>query len=292
LCSAPRFVRRIVGTDKDKPRCARHDHRIDDRTFIQPALRPRRSKIRVVVGHDEPLYREGITYVLRRAGLDVVAAATDHDGLKRKLRAYRPDVAVFDIDMPPSRSVGDRVLAARSLCASDSGVAVLILSQVPDYALTILGERTEGIGYLLKNRIADAEQFTEAVRRVARGGIAIDPLVVTLLAGRARTRDPFEGLTSRERQVLALMAQGLSNRSIAGELVVSTPAVERHVTSIFAKLGMSSRRRDVHRRVMAVVRYLGQSSSPASRMVLVDSQKRDAIRAAPSPGAGRVARSA
>jgi DNA-binding NarL/FixJ family response regulator len=253
---------------------------------MEQGMNPAASEIRVVVGHHEPLYREGIIYVLRQAGLDVVAAAKDVDDLARKLRAYRPDVAILDIDMPPSRSEDERVLAARSLSATESGVALLMLSQVPDYAVAVLGDRTEGIGYLLKDRIADVGQFTEAVGRVARGGTAIDPLVVSLLARRARTPDPIDALTSRERQVLALMAQGHSNRSIARELVVSTPAVERHVTSIFAKLELPSGP-DAHRRVLAVVRYLARRSWSASSTQLADPQKaKPRRRAANAAGGG------
>jgi DNA-binding NarL/FixJ family response regulator len=210
-----------------------------------------------VVGADEALYREGITVALREAGLDVVAAADNADDLRRKRRAYRPDVAIVDIDMPPSRSDGDRVRATRNLQAGDPGVAVVVLSQVLDYALAVLGDRPEGVGYLLKGRIRDIEHFTEAVRRVPRGGVALDPAVVGLLAGSRPTRDPIDDLTSREREVLALMAKGRSNRSIAGELGASTPAVERHVTSILAKFGLRADPAD-HRRVLAVMRYLSR----------------------------------
>ena len=222
------------------------------------APRPSGSPIRAVVGSDEPLYRAGITCVLERAGVDVVAAADSADALSRKARAYHPDVAVVDIDMPLAGG-DDCVEAARRIRALDPRTAVVALSRRADerYALAVLGEQAEGFGYLLKARIRDAEDFTASVRRVADGGSAIDPTVVARLAARHEDSDPIGDLTTRERQVLALMAEGRSNSSIASGLVVTIAAVERHITSIFAKLGLPPDPDD-HRRVLAVLRYLGR----------------------------------
>jgi DNA-binding NarL/FixJ family response regulator len=215
------------------------------------------SCLRVVLGAEDPLYRAGIAHVLGQAEVDVVASASNADDLARKARAYHPDVAIVDIDMPPILS-DDRVEAARSIRSIDPRMAVLILTQLPEErcALAVLDDQPAGFGYLVKARIRDVEDFTESVRGVARGASAIDPVVVSRLAGARRTRDPVDELTQRERQVLALMAEGRSNRFIATELVVTASAVERHITSIFAKLGLRSNPAD-HRRVLAVLRYLG-----------------------------------
>ncbi|HEY1593745.1 MAG TPA: response regulator transcription factor, partial [Solirubrobacteraceae bacterium] len=181
------------------------------------------------------------------------------DDLSRKARAYHPDVAVVDIDMPLAGGDGDCVEAARRIRALDPRTAVMALSRRADerYALAVLGEQPEGFGYLLKTRIRDVEDFTASVRRVAAGGSAIDPRVVSRLAGRHENPDPIGDLTARERQVLALIAEGRSNSSIASGLVVTIAAVERHITSIFGKLGLPPDRDD-HRRVLAVLRYLGR----------------------------------
>ena len=222
------------------------------------APRPSGSSIRAVVGSDEPLCRAGITCVLERAGVDVVAAADSTDDLSRKARAYHPDVAVVDIDMPAGGE-GGCVEAARRIRALDPCTALVALARRADerYALAVLGEKAEGFGYLLKARIRDLEDFSASVRRVADGGSAIDPIVVSRLAASHEDSDPIGDLTAREREVLTLMAQGRSNSSIAGRLVVTIAAIERHITSIFAKLDLPPSQAD-HRRVLAVLRYLGQ----------------------------------
>jgi DNA-binding NarL/FixJ family response regulator len=212
--------------------------------------------IRVVVGEDQPLFREGVVHVLREAGFDVVAAAGDANDLVRKTRAHLPDIAVVDIQMPPNFS-DDGLRAAQQIRSLEPPVAVLVLSQFLEdhYAIDLIGERPDGVGYLLKDRVADIGSFTDAVRRVAGGGSAIDPDVVSRLVGRRHGRDPVNDLTARERQVLALMAEGRSNRGIAEILVVSISAVERHVTNIFVKLRLPPEEGG-HRRVLAVLRHL------------------------------------
>jgi DNA-binding NarL/FixJ family response regulator len=212
--------------------------------------------IRVVVGEDQPLVREGIVRALEEAGFEVVGTAADAPDLIRKARAHRPDVVVTDIQMPPDRE-DDGLRAALEIRESDPDVGVLVLSQFLEsrYALDLVGERAEGVGYLLKEKVGEIRTFTDAVERVARGGSALDPEVVALLVGRKRHESPLDELTKRERQVLSLMAEGRSNAGIAEELVVTTAAVERHVTSIFAKLGLHQSSVQ-HRRVLAVLRYL------------------------------------
>jgi DNA-binding NarL/FixJ family response regulator len=197
--------------------------------------------------------------VLRQAGVEVVASANNADELARKARAYHPDVVVLDTDMPPSLSDDEWAQVVRNIRSIDPRMAILILSQLPkeQYALAVLGDQPQRFGYLVKERIRDTEDFTASVRRVARGGTAIDPAVLSLLAGGQRKRDPIDDLTNRERQVLALMAEGRSNRDIANQLVVTTPAVERHITGIFAKLDLRPNAAD-HRRVLAVLRYLSR----------------------------------
>jgi DNA-binding NarL/FixJ family response regulator len=209
-----------------------------------------------VVGEDQPLVREGIVRVLETAGFGVVATAADAPDLVRKARAHHPDVVVTDIQMPPDRS-DDGLRAALDIRESDPDVGVLVLSQFLEarYALDLVGERAEGVGYLLKEKVGDVAAFTDAVQRVAGGGSALDPEVVALLVGRKRQNSPLDELTGRERQVLSLMAEGRSNGGIAEELVVTVAAVERHVTSIFGKLGLHQSP-EQHRRVLAVLRYL------------------------------------
>jgi DNA-binding NarL/FixJ family response regulator len=212
--------------------------------------------IRVVVGEDQPLFRQGVLHVLEEAGLDVVASAADANDLLRKARAHLPDVAVFDIQMPPH--LGDDSLnVACQIRSIKPSIAVLILSQFLEdrYAIQLIGDRPEGVGYLLKDSIADADSFVDAIRRVARGGSAIDAEVVAALVGRRSRRSPLDGLTTREREVLTLMAEGLSNQGIADRLVVTVSAVERHVTTLFAKLRLAQEPA-VHRRVLAVLHLL------------------------------------
>jgi len=218
---------------------------------------PMHSTIRVVVGSDDPLRRTGITQVLLEAKIDVVAAANNAADLVRKTRAYHPDLAVVDVE--PRAGDPDDAEAVRTLRAIDPPVAVLILSKHADerYVLDVVGDQPHGFGFLVEGRIGDVEDFAASVQRVARGGTAIDPVVISRLAGSRATDDSLEDLTARERQVLALMAEGRSNQFIARELVVTIPAVERHITSIYAKLGLRSNGED-HRRVLAILRYLGR----------------------------------
>jgi DNA-binding NarL/FixJ family response regulator len=194
---------------------------------------------------------------LREASIDVVAAASNAADLVRKARAYHPDLAIVDRDLEPSPGDPDAAEAVRRLRLIDPPVAVLILSKHADerYVLDVVGDRPQGFGFLVTGRLRDVEDFTASVQRVARGGTAIDPVVISRLVGDRPTDDSLEDLTARERQVLALMAQGRSNPSIARQLVVTIPAVERHITSIFAKLGLRQATDD-HRRVLAVIQFL------------------------------------
>ena len=223
-------------------------------------------RIRAVLGEHHMLYRTGLEFALRETGIEVVSVANNADDLARKTRAYHPDVAVLDIDMPPSLSDHDRVEAARNIRSIDPRLAVLILSERPNerYAVAVMGDEPAGFGFVVKARVRDIEDFTTSVREVARGGTAIDPVVVSRLAARRPTDAWIEDLTNRERQVLALMAEGRSNGFIADDLVVTISAVERHITSIFAKLGLRSSPAD-HRRVLAVLRYLAADGTREPR---------------------------
>jgi len=214
--------------------------------------------IRVVVGEDQSLVREGIVRVLEEAGFEVVGVAGEAADLVRKARAHKPDVIVTDIQMPPD-STDDGLRAALEIRAEQPDVGVVVLSQFLEdrYALDLVGDRAEGVGYLLKDRVGDLAIFIDAVRRVAHGGSALDPDVVQRMVGRKRGPTPLDDLTPREREVMALMAEGRSNQGIADELVVTVPAIERHVTSIFGKLGLRQAPED-HRRVLAVLQYLKQ----------------------------------
>jgi DNA-binding NarL/FixJ family response regulator len=212
--------------------------------------------MRVVVAEDSVLLREGVVRLLQEAGHEVVGQAGDHDDLMRKVRAHKPDLAVVDVRMPPTQT-DEGLRAAKVIRSELPGVGVLVLSGYvePAYARELLAENAEGLGYLLKDRVSDVGAFAEAVERVGAGGSALDPEVVSVLMGRAREDDPLDELTPREREVLGLMAEGRSNGAIAEQLVVSERAVEKHVTSIFSKLGLSASNED-HRRVLAVLRFL------------------------------------
>jgi DNA-binding NarL/FixJ family response regulator len=212
--------------------------------------------VRVVVADDSVLLREGVVRLLEEAGFEVVGQAGDGEDLLRKTRAHKPDVAIVDIRMPPTHT-DEGVRAARAIREELPGTGVLVLSQYVEqqYAIELLGEDAAGVGYLLKDRVTDLEQFAEAVRRVAEGGSALDPEVVSEMLGRKRSGDPLHELTPREREVLGLMAEGRSNQAIAEALVITERAVEKHVTSIFGKLGLSPAAED-HRRVLAVLTYL------------------------------------
>ncbi len=213
-------------------------------------------QIRVLVGEDQPFVREGVVHVLQDGGFDVVGAAADARALVRMASAYRPDVVVADIQMPPDHA-DDGLRAALQIRAARPGVGVLVLSQFLEdsYVFDLVADGAQGVGYMLKEKIGDLAMFTDAVRRVAGGGSALDPDVVARLVGRKRKASPVDDLTPRERQVLALIAEGRSNAGIARELVVTVAAVERHVTSIFDKLGLHQSP-DQHRRVLAVLKFL------------------------------------
>jgi DNA-binding NarL/FixJ family response regulator len=212
--------------------------------------------VRVIVGEDQPFVREGIVRVLTDGGFDVVSTADDAIDLIRMADAYCPDVIIADIQMPPGHT-DDGLRAALAIRAAQPGVGVLVLSQFLEdaYAFDLVADGAQGVGYLLKEKIADLGAFTDAVRRVAGGGSVLDPDVVARLVGRQRKAGPLDKLTPRERQVLTLIAEGRSNAGIAHELTVTVAAVERHVTGIFEKLGLHQSPED-HRRVLAVLTYL------------------------------------
>jgi DNA-binding NarL/FixJ family response regulator len=210
----------------------------------------------VVIGEDDVLMREGIARILVEAGLDVVAQSGDADDLSRKALAHHPDVVVADVQMPPGHG-DDGLRAALEVRRRSPDTGVLILSQYyeEDYALELIGDRPEGVGYLLKERVGDVDAFVQAVARVAAGGSALDPEVVGRMLGRRRGGGPLDQLSPRERDVLAAMAEGKSNQGIADTLVVTEAAVEKHVTGIFQKLGLGPTTSE-HRRVLAVLAYL------------------------------------
>ncbi len=212
--------------------------------------------MRVVVAEDSVLLREGLVRLLQDAGMEVVGQAGDADDLLRKTRAHKPDVVIVDVRMPPTNT-DDGLRAAQVIRRELPEVAVLVLSQYIEqsYALELLEVDAKGVGYLLKDRVADVERFIDSIKRVADGGSALDPEVVSQLLGRAREDDPLADLTPREREVLELMAEGRTNQAIADHLVVSERAVEKHVTNLFGKLGLTTSPSD-HRRVLAVLTYL------------------------------------
>jgi DNA-binding NarL/FixJ family response regulator len=213
--------------------------------------------MRVVVADDSPLLREGVVHVLREEGVEVVAEVGDPDALLRAVERFEPDVAIVDVRMPPTQTdEGSR--AAVEIRSRYPDIGVLLLSQVIEaqYALTLLSEHPHGFGYLLKDRVLAIDDFLQSVNRVAAGGTAIDPDVVSQLLGRQRADDPLDELTPREREILALMAEGRSNRGICQKLFLSPKTVESHVHNIFAKLGIATAAADDHRRVLAVLAYL------------------------------------
>ncbi len=214
------------------------------------AVRP----LTVVIAEDSVLLRAGLVALLQDAGIEVAGEAGDAEDLLRKVGAHRPAVVVTDVRMPPGHA-DDGLRAAAEIRRRWPGTAVLVLSQYVEAraALDLVGEDASGVGYLLKDRVGDVDGFLGAVRRVAGGGSALDPEVVAQLLG--RREDPLDALTPREREVLALMAEGRSNQAICEELVITERAVEKHVTAIFAKLGLPPARED-HRRVLAVLAYV------------------------------------
>ena len=202
------------------------------------------------------LLREGMVRLLEEAGYDVVAQAGDADDLLRKALAHRPDVVVTDVQMPP-RHEDDGLVAAMELRRRRPETGVLVLSQFYEesYALDLIGDRAEGVGYLLEERVGDVAAFVDAVQRVGAGGSALDPQIVSRMLGRRRSRGPLDDLTPRERQVLEAMAEGKSNLGIAETLVVSEAAVEKHIRAIFQKLDIGPTTTE-HRRVLAVLTYM------------------------------------
>ena len=224
-----------------------------------PAAEPEHAggpRLRVVLAEDSVLLREGIARLLADSGFEIVGQSANADDLLLKVRSYSPDVVITDIRMPPTQT-DEGLRAAQQIRAEHPGVGVLVLSQYvePTYAMELLAESAEGVGYLLKDRVADVDEFVAAVRRVAEGGSALDPALVTQLVGRRRREDPLDALTPREREVLELMAEGRSNQGIAQRMVVTERAVEKHVTSIFNKLRLPPASDD-HRRVLAVLAFL------------------------------------
>jgi DNA-binding NarL/FixJ family response regulator len=213
--------------------------------------------VRVVIADDSVLLREGLSRVLADAGLDVMAQVGDADALRQAVAHLAPDVAIVDVRMPPTHT-DEGTRAAEEIRAEYPDVGVLVLSQVVDTAraLRMVSENQGGFGYLLKDRVLDIEDFVDAVRRVGRGGSAIDPQVVTELVARQNTRNPLDELTPRERDVLALIAAGHSNQAISGKLYLSPKTVETHVNRIFQKLKLAPTP-EGHRRVLAVLAYLG-----------------------------------
>jgi DNA-binding NarL/FixJ family response regulator len=212
--------------------------------------------VRVAIAEDSVLLREGIARLLDDAGIDVVAQSADADDLLLKVRSYSPDVAIVDIRLPPTHS-DEGMRAALEIRSKHPEVAVLVLSQYVELglALTLLADSAEGVGYLLKDRISDVDEFVAALRRVADGGSALDPIIVSTLVSRERPDDPLAQLTPREREVLELMAGGSSNQGIADSLVITVRAVEKYVSSIFTKLGLPSTGSE-SRRVLAVLTFL------------------------------------
>jgi DNA-binding NarL/FixJ family response regulator len=212
--------------------------------------------VRVAIAEDSVLLREGLTRLLDEAGFEVVAQCEDADNLLLKVRSFAPDVAIVDIRLPPTHN-DEGLRAALEIRTKHPEIGVLVLSQYVELglALKLLADSAEGVGYLLKDRISDVGEFVAAVRRVADGGSALDPIIVSTLVARQRPDDPLALLTPREREVLELMAAGSSNQGIADKLVITLRAVEKYVSSIFSKLGLPSTGSE-SRRVLAVLTFL------------------------------------
>jgi len=212
--------------------------------------------MRVVVADDVMLTREGIAHLLVEAGIDVVAQAEDADGLLREVRLKQPEVAIVDIRMPPTHT-DEGLVAAQRIRADHPAIGVLVLSQYvePSYALRLLEEHPERVGYLLKQRVFDVAVLVDALRRIVDGETVVDPTIVSRLVGRQRRHDPLAELTPREREVLSLVAEGLSNGAIASRLFVTERTVEAHVKQVLLKLGLAVDP-ESHRRVLAVLAYL------------------------------------
>ena len=231
-------------------------HSLASTSSITIRSQTRRAPIRVVLADDSVLLREGIASLLERKGFEIVGQSGTAEDLLLKVRSYSPDIAIVDIKMPPTQT-DEGLRAAKEIREKHPGTAVLVLSQYVEegYALELLQDSAEGVGYLLKDRVYDLADFIAAVKRVAGGGSALDPDVVSQLLGRRRRDDPLNELTAREREVLELMAEGLSNSAIAARVFLTDRGVEKHVTSIFQKLRLPVAA-DTHRRVLAVVAFL------------------------------------
>jgi DNA-binding NarL/FixJ family response regulator len=219
-------------------------------------MTPPKPALRVVVAEDSVLFRAAAVRVLEDAGFDVVGVAGDGDDLLRKVRAHRPDVAISDVRMPPGHC-DEGLRAAHAIRTELPGVGVLLLSHhvEPRFATELLDRGTSGIGYLLKDRVCDIDRFADAIRQVAEGGSVLDPEIAAQLLGRDRRSQPLDGLSDRDRDVLAHMAAGVNNRGIARRMYLSERAVERHVTTIFDALDIAASKH-AHRRVLAVLAYL------------------------------------
>jgi DNA-binding NarL/FixJ family response regulator len=213
--------------------------------------------MRIVIGEDQLLLREGLARLLEEEGHEVVGSAGDGPGLVRKAKAHRPDLVIADVRMPPSQT-DEGLRAALEIRDAEPEIGILVLSHHVEvrYAVELLSDNASGVGYLLKQRVADLDRFFAALERIAAGGSVIDPEVVSAMLGRAK-RDPIEELTPRQREVLALMADGRTNAGIAAELVITEKAVAKHVAAIFEALGLPPTA-DGHRRVLAVIRYLSR----------------------------------
>ena len=212
--------------------------------------------MRIVIAEDSVLLRAGLTRLLEDAGEEVIAAVGDGDALLAAVEHHQPDLVIVDVRMPPTQT-DEGVQAARVIRTRWPGMAILVLSQYVEerYAGELVAAGASGVGYLLKDRVADVAEFLAAVRRVGEGGAVLDPEVVVQLLARSRRQDPLERLTAREREVLGLMAEGKSNAALADQLFLSASAVEKHVSSIFTKLDLHPTGHD-HRRVLAVLRWL------------------------------------
>jgi DNA-binding NarL/FixJ family response regulator len=223
------------------------------------------SALRVVIADDHVLLRRGVVSMLESEGFDVVGQAGDADDLIRKVGAHQPDVAIVDIRMPPTNT-DDGLRAAVEIRRTHPDVGVLMLSQYveADYALELIGADARGVGYLLKDRISDIDEFADAIRRVADGGSVLDPEVVRWMLGRQRETSALAELTPREREVLGLLAEGCSNEGVARRIFVTQRAVEKHITSIMSKLELTPEP-EAHRRVLAVLAYLDDAAAGAAR---------------------------
>jgi DNA-binding NarL/FixJ family response regulator/class 3 adenylate cyclase len=256
--SEPIFQLVIAGAANDFPALRLVDPRDPDAQAqpVGPAHKKPRETVRVVLAEDAVLLREGMARLLQEWGFDIVGQSGTADDLMLKVRSYSPDVAIVDIRMPPTQT-DEGLQAAREIRTKYPGVGVLVLSQhvEPDYALELLAESAEGVGYLLKDRVSDIDEFAAAVRRVAEGGSALDPTLVAQLVERPRDRGPLDELTAREMDVLELMAEGRSNQAIGERLFITPGAVEKHTANIFRKLGLAPALED-HRRVLAVLAFL------------------------------------